>query len=63
MPTADRAANGRPRPGAEQTAANRALARVVGVRTPGQSQDEGRRNNAGSDQSLHHVFLLESSAR
>jgi hypothetical protein len=53
MPAANRTADGCPRARAEQAAADRALARVVGVRAPGQSQDEGSRNNAGSDQSLH----------
>jgi hypothetical protein len=59
MPTAGRAANSCPRTGPEQAAANCALARIVRVRTPGQPQDEGRRDDAGSDQSLHHVFLVE----
>jgi hypothetical protein len=63
MPAANRTADGCPRARAEQTAADRALARVVGVRAPGQSQDEGSRNDAGSDQSLHHDFLSQSSAQ
>jgi hypothetical protein len=53
MSAADRPADGRPRPGAEQAAADRALARVVGICAPSQPQDEGRRNDAGSDQSIH----------
>jgi hypothetical protein len=56
MSAANRAADGCPCTGAEQAAADRALARVVRVRAPGQPQDEGR-NKAGSDQSLHHLFL------
>jgi hypothetical protein len=63
MPAANRTADGRPRSGTEQAAADRALARVVGVRATSQAQDEGRRNNSGSDQSLHHDFLSQSSAR
>jgi len=42
---------------------DRALARVVGVGTTNQPQDEGRRDNAGSDQSIHHDFLSQSSAQ
>jgi hypothetical protein len=49
MPAANRAANSRSRAGAEQAAADRALAGVVGIRATRQPQDEGRRNNAGSD--------------
>jgi hypothetical protein len=63
MSAADRTANGRSRAGAEQTAADRALARVVGIRAPGQPQDEGCHNDAGSDQSIHHDFLLQNSAQ
>jgi hypothetical protein len=57
MPAADRTADGRPRSRAEQAAADRALARVVGVGATSQPQDEGRRDKAGSDQSIHHYFL------
>jgi hypothetical protein len=63
MPAANRTANSRSRARAEQAAADRALAGVVGVCTARQPQDKGRRNNAGSDQSLHHDFLSQSSAR
>jgi hypothetical protein len=63
MPAANRTANGRPRTGPEQPTADRALARVVGVCTTSQPQDERRRNNAGSDQSMHHDFLSQSSAQ
>ncbi len=38
MPAANRAADGGPRTGAEQAAADRALARVVGVRATSQDQ-------------------------
>ena len=55
MPPADRTADGRPRPGAEQAAAYRALARVVRVCATSQTEDDGR-NYAGSDQSIHQVF-------
>jgi len=48
MSAANRTADGRPRAGPEQAAADRALARVVGVRTTSQPQDEGRRDNAGA---------------
>jgi hypothetical protein len=63
MSAANRTADGRPRAGPEQAAAERALSRVVGVRTTSQPQDEGRRDNAGSDQSIHYDFLLQSSAQ
>src|SRR3984893_6229132 len=63
MSAANRTADGRPRAGPEQPAADRALARVVGVRTASQPQDEGRRDNAGSDQSIHYDFLSQSSAQ
>jgi hypothetical protein len=63
MSASDCTADGRPRAGAEQAAADRALARVVRVRASGQPQDEGRRDNAGSDQSVHLLFLLKSPAR
>jgi hypothetical protein len=63
MSAANRTADGRPRAGPEQAAADRALARVVGVRTTSQPQDEGRRDNAGSDQSIHYDFLSQSSAQ
>ena len=63
MPAANRTADGRPRTGAEQAAADCALARVVWVRASGQPQDEGRRDEAGSDQSIHHDFLSQSSAQ
>jgi hypothetical protein len=56
MPAAYRTANRRPRTGAEQAAADRALARVVRVRATSQPQDEGRCDEAGSDQSIHHDF-------
>jgi hypothetical protein len=59
MPAAYRTADGCPRAGAEQAAADRALAGIVRVRAPGQPQDEGRRDKAGSNQSLHHLFLLK----
>jgi hypothetical protein len=63
MSAAYRAAKSRPRAGAEQAAANCTLGRIVWVRAPGQPQDEGRCNNAGSDQSIHHDFLLQSLAQ
>jgi hypothetical protein len=63
MSAGHRTANSRPCAGAEQAAADRALPRVVRVRTTGQPQDEDRRNNPGSDQSIHHHFLLQSSAQ
>jgi hypothetical protein len=56
MPAAYRTANRRPRTGAEQASADRALARVVRVRATSQPQDEGRCDEAGSDQSIHHDF-------
>ena len=59
MPAADRTADGRPRTGAEQAAADRALAGVVRVCATSQPQDEGRRNNAGSDQSIYPAFLSQ----
>jgi hypothetical protein len=63
MTAANRTANGRPRAGAEQAAANRALPGVVRVRASCQPQDEGSSNNTGSDQLLHHDFLSQSSAQ
>jgi hypothetical protein len=63
MPAAYRTANRRPRTGAEQASADRPLARVVRVRATSQPQDEGRCDDAGSDQSIHHDFLSQSSAQ
>jgi hypothetical protein len=63
MPAANRTADGRPRAGAEQAAADCALARVVWVRATRQPQNKGRRNNAGSNQSIHHDFLSQNTAR
>ena len=59
MSAADRTANGRSRPGAEQAAAHRALPRVVGVCATSHPEDQPRPNNSGSDQSMHHVFLFQ----
>jgi hypothetical protein len=63
MPAANRTADGRPCTGAEQAAADCALARVVWVRATRQPQDKRRRSNAGSNQSIHHDFLSQSSAQ
>jgi hypothetical protein len=55
MTTADRTADGSPCPGAEQAAADRALARIIRVRAGRQRQYQPRGNDAWSDQSHHFI--------
>ena len=60
-PTAGRSPDGRPRPCADQTPAERALARVIRVATAGKAQDQTHGNRARYNQSSCHLSNLQSA--
>jgi hypothetical protein len=55
MSAPDRTADRGPGPGAEQPAADRALAGVIGIGAARQRQYQARGNPAGGDQTLRHM--------
>jgi len=61
MTAADRTPDRSPCPGAEQAAADRALARIIWVRAARQCRYQSRGNYAASDQPLHRSILLKTA--
>jgi len=61
MTAADRTPDRSPCPGAEQAAADRALARIIRVRAARQCRYQSHGNYAASDQPLHRSILLKTA--